>query len=344
MTKTPTPTNGTSQKNQEWLDRLRLRLALAPGMTREVTEDVVAEVTAHCAETGQRPEEAFGPADEFAAQAARERVPVAERARRDRSDRLPADFWKAGLTTLATLLGIRTVNVLIHDGLWFHVTAAGLAAILLMAAVVQATWMAMGLYADGRIRATALAAAGIAVLVAGIFAAFALLPDGSLGQLPTLVLALAALAPLGLLWLLNRRAGATDTGTEDSSDPSGPSDPEAWLRRLGGLLTGRHKVPGRRSRELVAEARGHLAATGGSPAEEFGPVEVYALQLAEQSGPQVWWSRAGWQTPLFCALLLVYVTLSIVQDQFGWRFWLCAVGLAGAALVLAAKLIDTEDA
>ncbi|AXG79618.1 hypothetical protein [Streptomyces paludis] len=357
-TPTPTPTDGTGETDgnseQQWLDRLELRLALAPGMTREITEDILAEVTAHCAETGQHPEDAFGPADEFAAQTARERVPVAERARRDRSDRLPGDFWKAGLTTLSALLGVYTYNVMRHDGLWFHVTAAGLTGILLLAATVQAVWMAKGLYAAGRIRATALAGAGTAVLIAGAFAAFALLPDASLARLPSPLLALAALAPLGLLWLLNRRSAAAVTGPEDTTAPTDPinhdgstdpTDPEDWLRLLGGLLTGRHKVPGRRSRELVAEARGHLAATGGSPAEEFGPVEVYALQLAEQSGPRVWWSRASWQTALLTALLLAYVVTATVKGDFGWRFWVAAVGLAGSALFLAAELTgDKKDA
>ncbi|GAA5609508.1 hypothetical protein CP981_01935 [Streptomyces platensis] len=48
------------------------------------------------------------------------------------------------------------------------------------------------------------------------------------------------------------------------------------------LLEERHGLSRSRAAELTREATHHLTATGCSPQEEFGPVELYALQLDER--------------------------------------------------------------
>ncbi|OEV13885.1 hypothetical protein AN219_28695 [Streptomyces nanshensis] len=139
----------------------------------------------------------------------------------------------------------------------------------------------------------------------------------------------AALIPAGLLllWLAGhvrlpgraRRAAAGDASDQDA---------EAWLRRLEGLLRGRHKVSRADARRLAAEAREHLAAGGARPEEEFGDVEEYALRLVEEGAARrrtresLNWTRT--------AALFVLLVISLVDrdwNDFGWWQW-CTLAAA----------------
>ncbi|PJE97494.1 hypothetical protein CUT44_12500 [Streptomyces carminius] len=74
-----------------------------------------------------------------------------------------------------------------------------------------------------------------------------------------------------------------------------PADPAAdkWLRELTDLLRQRHGITRDRAAELTREAGRHLAESGGTPEEEFGPAPLYALRLAdeEKGAREPWWMR-----------------------------------------------------
>ncbi|MFE3600243.1 hypothetical protein [Streptomyces sp. NPDC059142] len=328
-----------SRTAEQWTRRLEYRLAGEPGMDRAAVTEVLDEVAAHCAETGRHPEEAFGPPDTFAAEAAHDRVPAEERARRDRAFRTPSEFRSAGLVTVTGLLAVFTVFALVHHGLWFDLTVSALCGVALMAVVVQLAWYGRELHADGRIRAAAVALGGAAVLVVASALAFLSLPDDRITRFPTL-----ALIPVcGALHALTVRLGRErDRRVAAQDGPGDPADPEQWLRRLEALLRGRHQLPARRAAELTAEARAHLAASGSSPAEEFGPVEVYALGLAEHAGPRSRWSRTGWWLPVMCTLLTAGWAVRLYQGSLDWLFWVNTAGVVGVALLWIAKTVPDK--
>ncbi|MFD5747733.1 hypothetical protein [Streptomyces sp. NPDC127033] len=323
---------------EQWSDRLEYRLAGQPGMDRATITEILDEVTAHCAETGLHPEEAFGPPDEFAVQAAGDRVPVEERARRDWAFRSPSSYWSTGLIAVTGMLALFAVFTLVETGLWFDVTVSGLSGIALIVGASQLCWLALGRHADGRLRSAAVAGGGAAVLVVGAALAFLSLPDDRLTRFPTLALLPVCVA----LHALTVRLRPEDDGSAAASpEPADPTDPEQWLRRLEALLRGRHKLPRRRAAELVAEARDHLAVSGSSPAEEFGSVAVYALRLAEHAGPRAWWSRSAWVESALTAVVLTVWAVRLYQGDTGWVFWVVTALLAVAGLIRAvAALTD----
>ncbi|WP_221354358.1 hypothetical protein [Streptomyces beigongshangae] len=77
--------DATGEKERErWMARFQVRLATQPGVDRAVVLQAVKDVTAHCAETREDPETAFGDPDDYAVQTAARLVPTdrAEHARR----------------------------------------------------------------------------------------------------------------------------------------------------------------------------------------------------------------------------------------------------------------------
>lgn len=338
------------ETQDQWKDELEWVLAHDSSMTPTVIDEVLAEVAAHCAESGEHPRDAFGSPEEFAARTARERIPLAEQARRDWAKLSTVDYLLGGLSKIATLLVVAALMALVQEGLWINLTLPGVSGSLLLAVTLQLVWVAFALRTAARLRAAAAVGGGVAVLVLVTAVAFTALPHHGLGRMPTPMLGVAGVL-LGLVaWRLEsaderRRAGAAAGGrsADATADPSRagsePSDTEGWLRLLGDLLVGRHGVPRRRARELVTEARDHLAATGRSPAEEFGPLQVYALRLAENAGPRAWWTRDGWQLPRFCLAVLVFWLQELADAEFGWGFWMMTVALAGGVLSLGARLV-----
>ncbi|WP_327739574.1 hypothetical protein OG749_42775 [Streptomyces nojiriensis] len=101
MAKKNRTTDAAREKDREkWMARFQVRLAMQPGVDRAVVLQAVKEVTAHCAETGEHPQTAFGDPDAYAVLAAARLVP-ADRAARTRRhnavvDALDSVFKKAG--------------------------------------------------------------------------------------------------------------------------------------------------------------------------------------------------------------------------------------------------------
>ncbi|MFD7135839.1 hypothetical protein [Streptomyces sp. NPDC059894] len=104
MAKKDRTTDAAREKDREkWMARFQVRLAMQPGVDRAVVLQAVKDVTAHCAETGEHPQTAFGDPDGYAVQAAERLVP-ADRAARERRhnavvDALDSVLKKAGDVT-----------------------------------------------------------------------------------------------------------------------------------------------------------------------------------------------------------------------------------------------------
>ncbi|MFD7909984.1 hypothetical protein ACFV30_04555 [Streptomyces sp. NPDC059752] len=87
MAKKDRTTDAAREKDREkWMARFQVRLAMQPGVDRAVVLQAVKEVTAHCAETGEHPQAAFGDPDAYAVQAAARLVPADRAARTRRHD------------------------------------------------------------------------------------------------------------------------------------------------------------------------------------------------------------------------------------------------------------------
>ncbi|MFC9647398.1 MULTISPECIES: hypothetical protein [unclassified Streptomyces] len=85
MAKKDRTTDAAREKDREkWMARFQVRLAMQPGVDRAVVLQAVKDVTAHCADSGEHPQTAFGDPDAYAVQTAERLVPadVASRARR----------------------------------------------------------------------------------------------------------------------------------------------------------------------------------------------------------------------------------------------------------------------
>ncbi|WP_070017941.1 hypothetical protein [Streptomyces nanshensis] len=339
-------TADTDAHDTQWGDRLTLFLTYR-GVDAATARNCAREALAHCAESGERPEETFGDAKEYAEQLAAAHLPAAARARADHPGHLaPEDYREAPWLVPGGLLLVCGGVLWFQDGLWTTPTAAGTAQVaLLVVTFVLAAW-AQAFRAEGRTRAAGgalVAALAGAVLVA---VAMEVLPHDGLMRIPAPLLLPAG---AGLLWLGGRvgtHRAASAAATTAASTPPGTAgvradegrehDAEAWLRRLEGLLRGRHKVSRADARRLTAEAREHLAGTGTLPEEEFGGAEEYALRLVEEGAARRRSRESlSWNGT---ALLFVLVVISLVDRDgadFGWWQW-C---LTAAAVAMACWLI-----
>ncbi|WP_324789305.1 hypothetical protein [Streptomyces sp. H51] len=96
------PTMGAARGKDraKWMARFQVRPAVRPGVDRAVVLRTVEEATAHRAEAGQHPHNAFGDPDACAVQAAERLVPADRAARAKRHDAVVAEsrtaFEKAG--------------------------------------------------------------------------------------------------------------------------------------------------------------------------------------------------------------------------------------------------------
>ncbi|MEU9759012.1 hypothetical protein AB0D98_04270 [Streptomyces sp. NPDC047987] len=101
MVKKDRTTDAAGEEGREkWMARFQVRLAMQPGVDRAVVLQAVKDVTAHCADTGEHPQTAFGNPDACAVQAAVRLVPADRvvRARRhnDVLDTLDSVLKRAG--------------------------------------------------------------------------------------------------------------------------------------------------------------------------------------------------------------------------------------------------------
>lgn len=319
MTTTSTP----------WSDLARLELALR-GVDKALADEVLAEVEEHCADSGETPEEAFGTPVDFAASITAERVPLADRAKRDRSGTTVFEAWSAvigrvGLTTM--MVG---VVAWFKQGLTIPLTPAGLTGVTIVyAAMLSLLYAANIARLIGKPRTVVPAWIATAVLVVLAACAFVLLPREAVASMPAPMFLVAG----GLLvWWAYARESATDLtkATEGA---------EEWLDELRGLLEGRHDVAADRADDLVKEAAQHLATSGRTPQEEFGPVDEYAVTLAQhQPAAPAWWQLEITRHWLFFGLAVSYFASAVFGDKPTWYFILALVALALSGTLLIGAL------
>ncbi|MFI7075763.1 hypothetical protein ACIBO1_00525 [Micromonospora sp. NPDC049903] len=231
--------------------------------------------------------------------------------------------------------------------LTFTTTPAGLAGLIMVCLGFTACAVPNALRAAGRPKLAiwSFALVGLFVVLGAL--SFVLLPKEPAARIPVLGIVVAALL---LLWLMTRQPAAPKQPVDyvpPTPRTAPDDDPAAWYRRLSGLLVGRYDLPAERAADLAREAHDHLAAAGGTPTAEFGPVEEYARDLAEHE-PQrrvPFWRTTG--AELVAALVAVQLGIAAF---FAWtdegHLW-AAYGVAlpgtvlafGAAVRLALRLL-----
>lgn len=264
-----------------WLDRVRVQLAGA-GASKELIDAVAAEVREHCAMSGERPEAAFGEPDEYARAVLRERVPLEVRADLDQFGMSGAERRSELIAQFGLLVLVAGVSAWAGTGLMLPVTVAGAIGTLVLAAgVIVALHAVHVMRAEGR-RWPVIARSWCLALAmgAGAAAAFLLLPVVRLTVVPTPLIVVLGAVILG--WAFTRK------GTPKALRV--PADGDEWLSQLHSLLIGRYRMPGAQVKDIVAEVRSHLDASGGSPLEEFGTADQYAATVAAGK-PNKWWRR-----------------------------------------------------
>lgn len=332
------------EADADWEDEFLLEL-IDHGLDWDTAEACAAEAMAHCAEAGERPDQAFGDPKQYGERIAAGRIPASQRARTDYSGKLTMDeHWGAPLMLPGYYLLIGGIVMWIESGLWLDVSVAGLVFTTLLGFMFAVIGGAQALRSAGRLRASAVAwCVALSMSVPAAFAAFGL-PHAVLTRIPS-----PALLPAGALivWLgtLMQRPGAAGRRVSASllrffrrsrATSNTEADTERWLRRLGGLLRGRHEIARGEAARLVAEARSHLEATGTPPEEEFGDVEQYALSLVEGGVRRPARNALDRHRRLAFFCLCVLWLLDADWPDLHWNEW-GFLGLAAVSGVAAAR-------
>ncbi len=312
-----------------WSDRARLELVMR-GVDAALVDEVLAEVEEHCAESGESLEEAFGTPEDFAAEIAAERVPLADRAKRDRSGTTVFEAWSSviagfGLTTI--LVG---VVAWFKQGLVIPLTPAGLTGVpIVYAALLCSRYAANIARPIGKPRTVVPAWIATGLLVVLAACAFVLLPREAVGSMPSPLFIVAGVL---LAWWAYHRESAADVtkATEGAAE---------WLDELRGLLEGRHDVSRERAEDLVKETAQHLATSGSTPEEEFGPVDEYAVTLAQHhpAAPR-WWQLDITRYWVSFALACSFVATTVYSDQPIWYVVTAYVLLVVSSVLLVRAL------
>jgi hypothetical protein len=336
---------------------LRVRVLLAKGgFNRRHADVAITEAEEYCAETGQSAYELFGPPDAFADMIAGEVEPVEDTDEHSLWDRLWSVVVLVGWNALlwSCLLAVVTWS-LTWQATPTRLAQLGLLTLALgLGVVVPATLRDAGLPRPA-MAAYALPAAAVLAAVAVQFGGLSTRP---LFTVPHVLVAAAGLVVIIAMFATIRGSDVpepTDDETGRLRDlvhrlaGSPEHEPDQWFRRLHGLLVGRHDLTPGRAVRLVEEARAHLADTGRSPEDEFGPVGTYAAAVAGPATPQPlpWYRRRGpFTVVLSVAMALVPAMLLVDLFQQHWaRAAIDAVLLAGIVytrLKWAARKLPTD--
>ena len=316
---------------------LQARLAMAKQeINWDVADPLIEDAKLHWQASGQDPWTACGTPAEFAAAAAAEQPP-------DRKAALDQAGFTAR-TYLTDMFFVLTVVVIpwsliaaVFEGRWsFGLTPARLVGgALFTATFIVLLGLPRFIRSSGRPRQAAWALVPILILMVATAAALTVLPDTHWLTVPVLGLDLAA-AVAALLQL----GPAKPTRPPAAPDPTSMTNDE-WFRRLDGLLVGRHDLPPARAAALVAQTREHPSSST-SAIEEFGPVEIYAAEIAEREPVREFpaWIRLDKLTfVLFCLVLYREHLTDQFDDQPTWV--VLALVSAVPALMLAGVVWET---
>ncbi|WP_432050875.1 hypothetical protein [Verrucosispora sp. NA02020] len=326
---------------------LPTRLALSDqGVGYHLANPIIADVRTHCELSGESPYDAFGDPEEFALTAAAEQ-PAHLREKVDRNGMLSADYLTGSVFTMVVFgLSATIFYAILERTLTFTTTPARLAGLIMVCLAFTACALPNALRAAGRPQLATWSFAVVGLFVGLGATSFVLLPEEPAARIPVLGIVVVALL---LLWLMTRRPAPPKQPVDyvpPTPRTAPDDDPDAWYRRLSGLLVGRYDLPPDRAADLAREAHDHLSATGGTPTVEFGPVEEYARDLAEHE-PQrrVPFWRTTW-AELVATLVAVHLGIAAF---FNWtdegHLWAaygvalpCAVVGLGVAVRLALRL------
>ena len=320
-----------TEQDRRWAERVLVRAAVSHGAV-----DIGAELDAvHDAviDTGSSARELFGPADDYARQLAEQAAPAVRAAEPD---------WP--LSSILFFLGLPTLFgsllVWLRSGWSVDVTPRAVAVATVVVVGMTLIVVAVRQWRSGRRGcAAAVVVAVLAVVVGGVSWAFELSATEELiSDLPVVVIAAVGLGLIaaGLFW--------PDDPEVVQTGPVGT--PEEYLRRLEGLLRGRHHLSASTARDRVTLAREHWVASGAEhPFEEFGAPEAYALDLADQTPES---ATRGRRLELGLSLLAVLVVVSWVVEEFSsgptWVTWTVAGVLAvGCVLWLAGVVLGRRE-
>ncbi|PWI07107.1 hypothetical protein DIZ27_29625 [Streptomyces sp. NWU339] len=315
MTKAAAGTRPGHSDRDAWADKLELELTLVHSVPRELVNRVLEEVAEAVTETGQPAEELFGPAEEYAAVVATERVDAGHRSTRDFEGRTPATHFRQGMVA-----GGIAVLIMAAVGTFDSEELSGASTLLL--SLSTSVFVAVGfavfpaLRAAGRTRTAWLygAVAGV-ITAAGVYlAALPAIRDAPPFPFPPITAAGCGV----LLGALGLAIPSQAVNRWLSPGEGRRLDDEQWLCRLGELLYGRHGLPLRTAQRHVTEARDHLAATGRGAQQELGQVEVYAMDLTDGPGRDVQRLRHQFLGALFSmAVFAVLFTLTLLDSDSG---------------------------
>lgn len=311
-----------SSEVAHWLDDARLRLARA-NVAPPVMDEVLERARVLVAETGESPDDLFGPPSEWADEQ------VAER----RSDGLPlavpdpAASWRdvpvMGMYSAATIAAVVLVVSAIK-GEWQLDYDLGFIGFPVLMGLVTVTALTVWEKTLSRRSLVVAAAAGGAVLTGGV-ALLGLLIWWGHGH----VVATSGTWRLGLLVLAWALLGRLFDSVLPQKPPRAwgtPRTDDEWLGVLAGVLRLRADMPETRVRTIVAEARAHATEAGSSLQEEFGRPEDYASQFPADEVNRT--RRKAWG---YTALAGLGVILAVPPNS-RWSGVVLAVGWGACAV------------
>lgn len=308
----------TKESLETWQTSVRLELVVR-GIDKELRDAKMDEVTQHCAESGEEPEEAFGSPEEFAETVVAERGPATPD-----NDYVSSALLSAGLTG-TVFAGLYWIDT----GLMMPVNWAGLCGTVLVTCALAGIQVIRFLRRGGKPRAALWGIGGVALGVVLAAVAFQGLPRHELFPVPAPALMLVGIVLI--VWGLKRADGPRPRHSGQDAGQDSRQESDQWLRDLAGLLEGRHDLVPERARELTAEAAAHLADTGRAPQEEFGPVEDYALRLTEhQSRRTPWWLRESTYWWVTLTIPVSWLATNIDEGRAWWLYALALLALCGS--------------
>lgn len=321
---------------QRWADRFRLEAAIEQGLDLDDVERALANVGVAVADAGVPADELFGTPEEHARQiAADQPVEVRAAAQADDQGGGPLVHALVSMGLLALVGALYTVlqgtwsvalsaSTLIGGALLALTFAAGAGVLWLRRAGLPATsWAAV--------------AATVALTVATATVLTGEAGQQVFGRLPVAVLALVGLGLIAVVFVLpDRRPRRRERGRSRSA--------AAWYRRLGGLLRGRHRFPLARTRDLVDEARSHVAASGAThPSDDLGEPAHHALVLAEASThPSIAVTRTQRVARVAVPVALTGLAVVLVGQYLEGGSWTLLIGPCLLALVGLSALLTSR--
>ncbi|MEU5901400.1 MULTISPECIES: hypothetical protein [Streptomyces] len=333
MSKTTAPEISWARKEDEdWADAVRVRLAFDEEVPVGFADEVLAEARQLVEEAGQPAREVLGDPAAYARGVAAERVSETYRAGIDTRGLRPAERLAAALGSMGFLVFAVFGLVWIQDGLWVGVNWSSVATITGIGVGVSAGCVAFVARAAGLFRGMWWFLAGAALAFAATVALADTLSDERLFRVPAPVLMLVGV-PLAVAAFLLPEERINRWFTP--ARPAGGLSDEQWLRRLDGLLRGRHGMKTAEARAHVEEVRQHLAAAPATIRAEhaFGDVEIYALRLSEGPRRQQRITRQKFYGALASAVFFGVLTVDkLIDPQERASGWVaCYVGAFGCA-------------